>query len=71
MYSYKCVFDFGNSMLRRQARSVVCNQDGIYAFAGGFWLTSELKYTKGSDAVYWIPPSQILHVEKIRKEYID
>jgi hypothetical protein len=38
--------------------------DGLGDFMKGFWLTEELGLTKGSSAVYWIPPSQILFIEK-------
>jgi hypothetical protein len=31
----------------------------------GFWINKEHKFTRGEDAKYWIPPSQILFVEKL------
>ncbi len=63
MYNYKCVFYFGGD---RERCSVTYDLDGIHAFVGGFWITEEKKFTKGSDCKYWIPPSQILYVEKIK-----
>ncbi len=62
MYNYKCVFYFGGD---RERYEVKYGQDGIHAFINGFWITYDLKFTKGSDCKYWIPPSQILYVEKV------
>ena len=31
----------------------------------GLWINSAYEYTYGGDNKYWIPPSRILHVEKI------
>ncbi len=69
MYSYKCVFEFGTFETQGWEPHYVCyDGDGLHAFTSGFWITEELKFTKGSDCKYWIPPSQILYIEKIRKE---
>jgi hypothetical protein len=43
------------------------DQDGIHAFVCGFWINDDLKFTKGTDAKYWIPLSQILYIEKLEK----
>lgn len=66
MYSYECIFNFWGT-----TNIVGYDQAGIHAFSNGFWITSELKFTKGCDCKYWIPPSQILYIEKIGKENID
>lgn len=39
-------------------------------FQFGFWLNSELELTKGSDCVYWIPPSSVRFIQKIEPEYM-
>jgi hypothetical protein len=31
----------------------------------GFWVNEAKEYTFSGDNKYWIPPSRILHVEKI------
>lgn len=30
----------------------------------GFWINSHSQFTKGLDGKYWIPPSQIVFIEK-------
>lgn len=68
MYSYKCVFNFCKITRRDgQHHSVSYDQDGIHAFVCGFWINDDLKFTKGTDAKYWIPLSQILYIEKLEK----
>lgn len=64
MYSYKCYFNFPKLYLGRGEAHTVIGEDGLHAFTKGFWLTENLKLTKGSDCVYWIPPSQILFIER-------
>ncbi len=65
MYNYKCTFNFPKVSRRDGGRhSVTVHNDGLHNFTNGFWLTNELKFTKGSDCKFWIPPSQILYVEK-------
>lgn len=69
MYSYRCVFDFG--VIYKTAwklHEVIYRGDGIHAFTDGFWINDDLKFTKGSDCKYWIPPSQILYIEKFKGE---
>lgn len=55
---YICVFNFQG--ITRNVET----QEGIHAYSQGFWINEEFEYTKASDCKYWIPPSQILHVEK-------
>ncbi len=71
MYSYKCVFNFSRIHKLNGEPHIVHYEEGIYAFAGGFWIDEDLHFTKGSDCKYWIPPSQILYIEKVRKDYLD
>lgn len=58
---YCCVFEIGSE------RHVVQSYGGIEAFSHGFWLNDEFLLTKGSDAKYWIPPHNILYVEKTKE----
>ena len=37
---------------------------GIADIADGFWIDGNLKFTKGGDNVYWIPPARVRHVVK-------
>lgn len=37
-------------------------------FKDGFWVNSNYQLTKGSDCIYWIPPSQIVYVQKQQDE---
>jgi len=39
---------------------------GLADFRDGFWLDREYKLTKNSDNVFWISPSSIHYIEKIR-----
>lgn len=39
---------------------------GVVSIKDGFWCDGDLNPTFESHAVYWIPPSQILYVEKVR-----
>lgn len=75
MYRYTCVFNFCNEVriyvggkreyqLHGRPIAVSTEKDGIHAFREGFWINDKLKLTKFSDCRYWIPPSQILYVEK-------
>ncbi len=67
MYSYKCIFNFGAVYnFDRKPHCVSYDQDGLHAFTSGFWINLDLKFTKGSDCKYWIPPSQILYIEKVK-----
>lgn len=70
MYSYKYVFSFMMAGRGRVVRryTATYDQDGIHAYTSGFWITSELKFTKAGDCKYWIPPSQILYIGKTGKE---
>ncbi len=68
MYKYKCVFNFGVIHRLDGKPHEVTHDSGLHDFAGGFWIDDDLKFVKGSAARYWIPPSQILYIEKTRKE---
>jgi hypothetical protein len=55
---YRCEFLFKGEV------HSVRSEEGIAAFKDGFWITADLKYTKGSDCRYWIPPTVIEYVAK-------
>ena len=38
---------------------------GLIDVKNGFWINRAGNYTQGSDAIYWVPPSQILCIRKI------
>jgi hypothetical protein len=61
MVVYRCWFNFE---LDEAKTSVVVSEEGIGRFANGFWITETMKLTKGADCKYWIPPNQILLIEK-------
>ena len=39
----------------------------ITDFKEGFWLNDNYEFTKGSDAITWMPPSSIIRIRKERK----
>jgi len=55
---YVCYFLFKGKEYETFSKSSISN------FKYGFWVTEELKFTTGSNSTYWIPPSQILYIEK-------
>ncbi len=58
MTVYRCWFNFKGSI------TVVVSEEGIRRFSEGFWITGGLSLTKGVDCQYWIPPSQLIMIEK-------
>ena len=32
----------------------------------GFWINSNMKFTNGQDSLFWIPPSSIVLVRKLK-----
>lgn len=54
--TYRCEFIF-----KRIGRYVCCDE-GIAAFRDGFWLNANLRFTKVSDAKFWIPPHAIEYI---------
>ncbi len=64
MYRYTCIFNFLEVFTREGHHEVSTEKDGLFAFSKGFWINDKLQFTKASDCKYWIPPSQILYVEK-------
>ena len=59
-YRYLCAFKF---------KDVTCmteSLEGISAFKDGFWINGYLQITTKDDNKYWIPPSMILYIEKIK-----
>jgi len=55
---YYCFFVFNGLTYKTKAKE-------ISVFQHGFWVTSLLEYTNGSDCAYWIPPSKIEYIEKV------
>ena len=41
---------------------------GIADFMHGFWINADMEFTAASDCRFWIPPSRIMHIEKICEE---
>ena len=41
--------------------------DSIADFKDGFWLNNNYEFTKGADAVTWMPPSSIIRISKEKK----
>lgn len=62
MINYVCYFN------SKYGAGITQSAEGIDAFCRGFWVTESMVYTKWSDAKYWIPPSQILYIEKIETD---
>lgn len=58
MTEYRCWFNFKGSI------AVVTSEEGVGAFKDGFWITGTLQLTKGADCQFWIPPSQLVMIEK-------
>jgi hypothetical protein len=61
---YRCYFNFTVIHRRDGDNHHVESDEGIAAFRIGFWINDDIKLTKGADAKYWIPPSQIIRIEK-------
>lgn len=42
----------------------VRSEGGIAEFVNGFWINDDYEFTNGSDAKYWIPPTNIRFISK-------
>lgn len=62
--TYVCTYDF----YLQSGYCEVESTEGIRAFKDGFWINSDLKLTKGMDSKYWIPPSQIKLITKMKNK---
>ena len=60
---YKCAFEFNRNPLGKQEVWITYGKR-LSDFNEGFWINANYKLTKGSDALYWIPPSRIRYVAK-------
>lgn len=49
-----------------QVDVVTVETDELAKLKDGFWINGEGDYTQGSDASYWVPPSQIKMILKLR-----
>lgn len=65
MSKYYCHFIFKDVIGGPDSYMCAVSEQGISAFAGGFWLNEKHQYTTGLDNVYWIPPH---HIQLIRVE---
>lgn len=63
MSMYRCFFDAPDGMER-----CTDHPGGPRMFSDGFWVTVDYKFTHGYDCIYWIPPSMILYIEKLKDE---
>jgi hypothetical protein len=61
MNKYSCKFLFGEYPYFTIVPDIGSVKDG-------FWIDAAKEFTKGSSGVYWIPPSAVCHVEKIKNE---
>jgi hypothetical protein len=64
MSNYRCwykFYDLEAAWKRTQFAAV----ESLGEVTDGFWINDLGKFTKGSDAKWWIPPSAILIVEKV------
>jgi hypothetical protein len=71
MYDYVCTFTFNplqKSCLDLHIMTVRYSYDGVSAFRDGFWIDKCFRFTKGSKGVYWISPSQIQYIQKVKKD---
>lgn len=57
---YRCVFKFKSSLMSVEG-------DLMTNFTSGFWLNSDMNLTRDGDAIYWIPPYQIVYILKVHK----
>lgn len=64
MKKYICHF-YSPHILSQDFVAQAESDGGISDFKDGFWLNPYNKFTKGSDAKYWVPPSRILCIEKV------
>ena len=59
---YSCLFVFGVGIGKMHYFTDIPD---IGVAVNGFWVNEAKEYTYSGDNKYWIPPSRILHVEKI------
>jgi len=58
--TYAVVFRFDNNRKSVYVPGALCDVQH------GFWVTKAFRFTYGDDNEYWIPPSAILYIRKIR-----
>ena len=61
---YRCAYSPPHRKL--ESTAYVDSEGGIADFKDGFWITKNGKFTKGAHCVFWIPPSSIQYVVKIK-----
>ncbi len=62
MTRYSCLFVFGVGIGKNHYFTDV---PSITDIREGFWVDESFEFVKTGNNKYWIPPSRILHVEKI------
>jgi hypothetical protein len=62
---YSCLFAFG---VGSGKMFYFTDVPSIGDIKDGFWIDESREFTKSSGSKYWIPPSAIMHVEKISDE---
>lgn len=73
MSIYKCYFTFRKGGYG-ESWHVAVSENGPTAFMDGFWVSEHMIYTTGvvnttgMNCKYWIPPSQILYIEKTTED---
>lgn len=60
MNNYKCHYKGPNGNIN------IIAIDRISTVKDGFWINSDYEFTVASDCKFWIPPSRIQYVEKIK-----
>jgi hypothetical protein len=59
-YIYVCVFEWDRKDY------ATTSERGIQEFKDGFWVNASKQLALGDDNVYWIPPSAIGYIHKVR-----
>ena len=63
MYKFNCYFK-----ISLHPYQVCAVSDSFHKLKDGFWVDRTFNFTVGQEAVYWIPPSAIKYIEKVREE---
>jgi hypothetical protein len=63
MSNYRIEFNMGVKFYSR-IDCIEVTDTPLCDIKDGFWINQDLKFTKGADARYWIPPHAILYIAK-------
>ena len=61
-YTYRCWFKLDGSKFCTD-----CDK-GVAIFKDGFWVGEDCEITFADGAAFWIPPSALLHIEKVYED---